>query len=189
MTRALSASFADALQAGHVNVFPLVEIGFASGTAYLAGLDHSVAYGGNTYAAALGLLGIDPMDETEASVQGLRISIAGALSSNIATALTERVQGRPITVRLAVIDAAGALQVDANVWSGAMDTMQIEDSPDGATVVIQAEHALALWDKPRPLRYTDAAQQALYPGDKCCEFVASLAEAQIVWPGKAFFKA
>ncbi len=189
MTRALSTGFTTAIAASHVNIFPLIEIGFASGTTYLCGLDYTVVYGGNTYSPALGLMSLQPMDETESTAQGLSLTIGGVLSSSISLALSENPQGRPITVRLAVVDSSGALQVDANVWSGTMDMLTVEDRPDGAVVTLTAEHMRALWDRARPLRYTDAAQQALYPGDKCCEFVASLAEAQIVWPGKAFFKA
>lgn len=187
MTRALTSGFAAAVAAGHVHVFPLVDLGFASGTVYLCGLDHPVTYAGNTYSGALGLMGLQPLEETDATAQGLSLTLAGVLPSSVALVLAENPQGRPVTVRMAVVDAAGVLHVDANVWSGSMDTLTLEDRPDGAVLTLTAEHMRALWDRPRPLRYTDAAQQALHPGDRCCEFVATLAEAQIVWPGRAFF--
>ena len=189
MTRALTSPFAAALAGAHVTAFPLIELGFASGTDYVCGLAHDVTWSGNTYSAAQGLISIEALEETAASAQGLRILLAGAPGANVALALQEKVQGRPVTVRLAVLDAAGALQVDTNVWQGLMDTMQIDDNASHCVVSITAEHMLAVWDRPRPARYTDAAQQALYPGDRGLEYVAAVAEAQIVWPGKEFFAA
>lgn len=187
MTRALSTAFSTALQANRLAAFVLLDLGFSSGTDYVCTLAHDVIYNGNTYVASMGVLSVASVTETGGSVQGLQIQIAGAPQANLAIALSERVQGRPITMRLAVLDAAGALQVDTNVWSGLMDTMQIDDSGDQPIVTITAEHMLAVWERARPVRFTDAQQQALYPGDRCCEFVADLAERQIVWPGKAFF--
>lgn len=187
MTRALAGAFSTALQANRLAAFALVDLGFSSGTDYICTLAHDVVYGGNTYIAGAGVLQIASVTETAGSAQGLQIQIAGAPSANLALALNERVQGRPVTMRMAVIDAAGALQVDTNVWSGLMDTMAIDDSGEQPVVTITAEHMLAIWDRARPVRYTDAQQQVLYAGDRCCEFVADLAERQIVWPGKAFF--
>jgi hypothetical protein len=187
MTRALNTGFATAIQAGHVNIFPLVDFAFASGASYLCGLDHAVTWNGNTYLPALGLLEIAEVQETPASAQGLSIKVSGVSSASIALALNEKVQGRLVTVRMAVIDSAGALQVDANVWQGMMDMMQIMDGGDSAIVNITAEHIMATWDRPRTVRYTDAQQQALYPGDLGLQYVAQMESATIVWPARAFF--
>jgi hypothetical protein len=78
--------------------------------------------------------------------------------------------------------------VDANVWSGTMDTLSIDDGTDSAVVTLTAEHKMATWDRPLPRLYTDAQQQALYAGDRGLEYVAALENASIVWPGKEFFK-
>lgn len=187
MTRSLTTGFSTAIQQPHVNIFPLVDLMFASGANYLCGLDHAVTWNGNTYAAALGLLGIDEIQETADSAAGLRLTISGVKPAALALALTERVQGRSIVLRMAAVDAAGALQVDANCWSGLMDTMSIDDSGGNAVITITAEHVMSTWDRPRTTRYTDAAQQALYPGDLGLQYVAQLEEATIVWPDKTFF--
>lgn len=188
MTRSVTTGFAAALAQNRLNAFVLLELGFTSGTDYICSLAHDVSYSGNTYIAAYGVVQIEAIEETAGSAQGLQVQITGAPAANISLALTERVQGRPITARMAVIDAAGVMHVDTNVWSGLMDTMAIDDSAAGPIITITAEHMLAVWDRPRPVRYTDAQQQALYPGDRSCEYVAALAEAQIVWPGREFFQ-
>lgn len=187
MGRSLSGGFATAIAAGHVNVFPLVELQFASGTDYVCGLDFDVAHGGNTYLAAGGCMAIERINETPTQTEGLQIRLVGSTSANVALALGEKVQGRPCTVRLAVIDGAGALQVDDNVWTGLMDTMALEDAAEQCQAVISAEHMLAVWDRPRVVRYTDAQQQTLYPADLGFQYVEEMAEASLVWPGREFF--
>ena len=102
--------------------------------------------------------------------------------SALALALTEHVQGRPVTVLLAVVDGEDLL-VDANVWSGQLDVMSIEDG-EAPIVRISAEHQLIAWEEPAGLLYSDADQQALHPGDKFFEYTASLVEATVVWPSK-----
>lgn len=186
--RNLTSGFISAIEADHVKPFPLIQIDFSSGTEYWCTLAHDVVYGGNTYTALADALGIEEIEETASSSQGLKLMISAAEGSNLALALAEPMQGRAITVRLAVVDSAGALQVDATVWKGRLDYPQIQDGKDQCVVVLYAEHQMAAWDRPRPVRYTDAAQQALYPGDLGCEFVAATAEATIVWPSREFFK-
>lgn len=186
--RNLTSGFIAAIQAGHVQPFPLLQLDFSSGTEYWCTLDHDVVYGGNTYTALAGALAVDVIEETASSAQGLRITIAAAKESNLALAMEELMQGRAITVRLAVVDSAGAVQVDDAVWKGRIDYPAIEDGERSSVIVINAEHQMAAWDRARPVRYTDAAQQALYPGDLGCQYVAAATEATIVWPTREFFK-
>jgi hypothetical protein len=183
----IPSGFATAIADGHVNIFPLMELQFASGTDYICGLDHDVVYGGNTYLAAGRCIGIEPIKETGLQTEGLRIMLDGATSANVALVLGEKVQGRKAIIRMAVIDGTGTLRVDENVWTGLMDVMAIEDSPDACRAIITAEHMLAIWDRPKIKRYSDAEQQLLFPGDLGLQYIEEMAEANIVWPGKEFF--
>jgi len=187
VSRGLASPFVTALQAGHVQAFPLIEVGFDSGTLYLCGLDHDVTWSGNTYTGALSILQIDPVRETADSYQGLRITLGGVTSTVLSLALQEPMQGRPITVRLAALDASGAMQVDANVWSGLLDVPEIEDG-ESPTVVLVAEHIMATWDRPRVRRYTDAQLQADYPGDLGLQYISAMEQARLAWPSAEFYK-
>lgn len=188
MSRLNAAAFAAAAALPSARVFGLVELQFASGPQYLCELDHSVTYSGATYLPALGFMQVDPVAETGNSFQGLRLTLAGVSVASVAMALGERVQGRTIILRLAALDAADAVQVDPNVWSGYMDTMTLSDAEDGSSsIVITAEHRMAVWDRPRVRRYTDAQQQAAYPGDTGLRYIADVANSQIVWPSRAFY--
>lgn len=186
--RNLTSGFAAAVAAGHVQPFPMIELGFSSGTQYLCGLDFAVTWSGNTYLPALGLLNIEPVQETGDSFQGLRIEISGVQSSQLASALSEPMQGRPVTLRLGAVDATNTLQVDSNVWSGLLDAPEIEDGPTAAKITLIAEHRMATWDRPRVRRYTDAQLQASFPGDLGLQYIAQMEQARIVWPTAEFFK-
>lgn len=186
-TRSLTGGFATALAQPHVTVFPLVEMSFLSGTVYVCGAPHDVVYDGDTYLALFGLGQIDAITETDAEVRGLALSLSGVPATAIAMALDETIQGRAITVRLAAL-SAGSLIVDTNVWQGLLDTMVVEDATNGATVRVTAEHRLAAWDRPRLLRYSPEDQARLAPADKFFAYVPQMAQQQIVWPGKEFFK-
>ncbi len=188
MTRALVSGFTTAIATGSVNIFPLIEFQFNSGTDYICGLAHDVAYGGNTYLAAGGCVAIDRIAETSTQTEGLKVVLEASNAANISLVLTEKIQGRLCTLRLAVIDSGGTLQVDENVWVGMMDLMALEDSPDSCIINISAEHMLTVWDRPRIIRYSNAQQAALFAGDLGFQYVEEMAEASLVWPGKEFFK-
>lgn len=186
--RNLLSGFATALQQPHVKLFPLVEIGFDTGTQYLCGLAFAVSWSGNTYLPALGLLNIEPIRETAESFEGIKVTVSGISSASLGSFLAEKVQGRPLTLRMAVIDATNTLLVDSNVWSGLMDTPLISDGRDAATITLVAEHRMATWDRARTKRYTDAQLQADYPGDLGLQYIAQMEQQRIVWPKAEFFK-
>lgn len=185
--RALDADLALALQAAHVTSFLLIELGFDSGVQYLTSLPHDVDYGGHTWTSAQAVGTVEPITETDAGAQGLAFTLSGAPVSEIAGALTEPVQGRPVTVSLVVLDGT-ALRVDPNVWSGSFDLMTIEDDTAGPLIRVTAEHAMIAWAQPSGLKFSDADQQRLHPGDRFFEFAAQMSQATITWPAKAFFR-
>jgi len=185
--RALSSGFAAALADPAITKLVLVELGFAGGTEYACTTDFPVTYAGITWQPTYGLLQIGGTAEQAGSYDGVEITISGVTGSNIALALGERVQGRPLTLRLALL-VAGTLVADDNVWRGTMDQLRLRRSDDGTQqVVITAEHQMATWDRPRPSRYTDAEQRALHPGDTACRHVKD-AETTVPWPDASFFK-
>ena len=65
-----------------------------------------------------------------------------------------------------------------------MTSLVINDTPDGATVTIDAENRLVDLDRPSNLRYTKESQNFLFSGDTGFNRVASIQDKQINW-GKA----
>lgn len=187
MSRA-STDFVTACLAGHLRPVPLLDVHFAAGWQYVSALDHAVDWAGHTYTPTYGCMSIGTTHETGDSYEGLQIQISGVTASSIALALTERVQGREIVLRLGLVTDTG-LVVDDNAWSGLMDVLSVSDGADGnAVIVIRAEHVMATWDRPRVGRYTDADQQARHFGDGGCRHAAALESAVFVWPSADFFK-
>jgi hypothetical protein len=181
MARGASTAFVNALIA-RKTAFPLVEIDFSTGTEYMCGLDHDVAWNGHTYLGLWGVMSIGQIEETGSSVQGIELRFSGVNSSAMSIALSSSVQGRGVRVRMAALDAANAVQVDSNVWSGLGDVWTIDES--NASIVLTAEHRLAMLDRAKVRRLTDAQQQALYPGDLGCQYAADIENDSLVWPGK-----
>lgn len=185
MTRA-GAAFSAALRKPSVKSFLMGRLGFSSGDAYWCSLPYPVDYDGNTYMPMWGLLSIDNVSETADSAQGLRLVFSGVSDAAIAAVQTEDVQGRPCELHLAVIDE-GVLRVDEGVWIGEMDVMTAEDDTE-PRITITAEHQMTLWERARVVLCSDAEQQAEYPGDLGCEYVAQMETATIAWPSADFFK-
>ena len=181
--RSLPTALASALQAGHVRWFPLVQMDLDGGPVRFCGAPCDVVYGGHTYATLHGLGTIEPIVETDTSQTGLAFTLSGAPSSALGIVLGEDIQGRAVTVRLAVVDDSGALHVDDAAWQGLLDVMTFEDGRQ-PVVRVTAEHHLIAWDEPSGLTFSDADQRVLHPGDKFFEYTASLVDATIYWPTK-----
>lgn len=186
MSRSVSGTFATLLASEHVTAFPLVEMQLATGTLYICGAAHDVTWGGNTYLSARGLGEIEALSETDAEIKGLAFSLQGVTPDIIALCLTDQSQGRPVIVRLAALNGT-AIEVDSNVWSGYIDTLSLIDGPQPA-VRVTAEHRLISWQQPQPLRFSDADQQRLFPGDRFFEHAEQTVSKTLVWPAKAFFE-
>jgi len=185
MSRGLPGAFATNVEQPHVTSFPLVDLDLSTGMLRICGAPHDVVYGGNTYIAARGLGSIDTITETDAEIQGLAFTLQGVTPDIIALALTDQSQGRSVVVRFATVNA-GTLSVDDNVWSGLIDTLTIVDGAAPA-VRVTAEHRLITWQTPQPLRFSDADQKRLFPGDTFFSQAEQAVSKQLVWPAKAFF--
>lgn len=179
----MAALLADA----HVTWFVLLQLDLDSGTQYLTSTPFDVDYGGHTYVAAQGIGTVEPITETAGEVQGMTYTLSGVPSSAIAGVLTEPLQGRTATLRLAVLSGT-TVTVDPVVWQGALDVPTIEDDGATCTIRVTAEHALLGWQQPSGRLFSNEQQQADYSGDKFFEFAAGLADATIVWPGREFWR-
>lgn len=178
---ALPAAFIDAVQREHVTWFWLAELQLQSGALRLAGLDFDVEWGGHTWTGARGMGSIAPIEETPNVITGLQLTLSGVTEAHIASVLAEPIQGRPVIIRLAVLNSTTeppALVVDPNVWQGLLDVQRYNEA--GATVTVTAENRLVEWDRPRLLRYSDADHRRLWPNDGFFKLAAAMAEREIV---------
>lgn len=187
MTRGLDGATGTALQQPHVIKLLLIELGFDSGTQYLTSAEHAVDWGGHTYLAANGIGTIEPITETALEARGLTFTLSAVTESAVAGAITEPVQGRPVVLRLGIVDA-GTLRVDPNMWTGTFDQMVIDDSADAPVIRVTVESELIAWLQASGLLFSDQEQQERHPGDLFFQSAAAMAEATITWPNKIFFQ-
>jgi hypothetical protein len=181
-SRTLTAGVQTAIAQAQITPLMFVELDFASGFLRLTTAGHDVPWNGHTW-TGVGLLGkVDAIGESAAlEATGVKLTLSGIDSAIIAIALQEDYQGRPAKLWLAFVNDSGAIVADPLlVFVGRMDTMQVADG-ETATVVLNLENEFAAWDRPRVRRFTNADQQAEYPGDLGFEFVTEAAQSTVTW--------
>ena len=176
-----------ALQAANVNMFMLVELAFDSARVYLCDLAFDVSWNGNVYRAAQAIGKIEPVTETDMEARGIAFTLSAVPAANVSAALQEEVQGREALLRLAIVDGT-TLRVDPCVWKGVMDVMILDNDGSQPVIRVTAEHQMIAWQQPSGALFSDAEQQARFPGDKAFEFAAQVADATLSWPRAEFFK-
>lgn len=172
----------DALNSDNVALLVLVELEFTSGTVRCCNAGYTFKYGGYDWIGLGQLGGISAISEGEIlEMKGLNLTLTGVEPEYIAIALGSEYQGREATIWLAPLDHNYQILNDpVIIFKGRMDTMSVSIGKK-ATVQVAVESKLVDWERPRVLRYNDADQQSLYPGDKGFEFIAEMSEKDIIW--------
>lgn len=135
---------------------------------------------------------ISPVDNSSDSRNGLRFSFPGVTSAELALALAGDVEGASVQLYAAVCDKTGAVVAAGSVadaklfWSGALDIPGWQDGAE-ALVHFTAEHRADMALRRKPLRYTNDAQQRLYPGDTFFDIDLKADGAGRVWPAASFY--
>ncbi len=104
--------------------------------------------------------------------------------ATVAKRQSDLVKGRDCAVFGQLFNENLSLRGDRfHVWSGQLDVMTFKmEGGNTYTVELSAENLWAARRKPAFGYYTDADQQARFPGDLGCQFVASLPGKTIYWP-------
>jgi hypothetical protein len=183
MSRSLTSSMQTAVTADLVRPIFLVECAFDSGDLNLWNGIGTLTIGSVDYVGAGTLLSIGEIAETsELQANGITVTLSGITDPLLAKARDEDYQGRELTVKLGAMDSSNAVITNpVIVFSGFMDTMVINDSAATAAIQIAVENRLIEFERTRIRRYTAEDQKIDYPNDKGLEFVAEMAEKEIVW--------
>jgi len=172
-----------AVTADLVRPIILVQCAFDSGNLNLWNGVGNLTVSSVDYVGAGTLLAIGEISETsELQANGITVTLSGITDPLLAKARDEDYQGRELKVLLGAMDASnGVISTPVNVFSGFMDTMVINDSSETATIQIAVENRLIGFERTRVRRYTAEDQLIDFPNDKGLEFVADMAEKEIVW--------
>lgn len=183
----LSSAGQALVAAGVVNLAVLVEMDLAT-PFYVCTGGQSLTVAGNTYQAVGNAGKIEPVQATPAEIRALQLQMSGVLPSAISLVLQTQVQGKAIRIKLALFDPGTYAVTDTVLlWQGQLDTMRIEDGTDTTTVMVTAEHVGIDLNRPVSAYFTDADQQALFPGDLFFQYVSTQFDQRIVWPAAHFF--
>jgi len=179
----IDSNITNYLEKDNQQLFLAVKAEFDTGTIYLWSGDYNLSIGGNTYLGAGTLLSISNIEDTlELKSSGLSVTLAGMDETILDLALTENYQNRFITVYLGYLQGgtdtvAGAM----TLFKGRMQSMTINDDPNGSTITVDAENRLIDLQRPSNLRYTKASQEFVATGDTCFNRVQSLQDKEIIW--------
>lgn len=188
MPRNLSPAMLTALQSGILYPAIFVNLGFASGTAYIWSGIGNYTWNGNTY-VGVGDLGQISVIEEGATVEakGISVTLSGIDSTMLADALQESQLGLPATIYIALYTGPGGTIIadPLTAWSGFTDQPEIVLTGPTAEITLRLESVLLELNKPVDRRYTLQDQQVQAPGDIAFQFVPSLQEISFVWNGQA----
>lgn len=182
MARDITSASAAAITASHVKVIVFVELQFATGTLRYNNGNTHIEWGGHTWLGAAAFTRLDPVEESaEPHAAALKLQFSGLDATHLDKILNEQYQGRPARIWVAPLDAADAPIMDpVLVFSGRMDEPEVTVG-ETFDITLALENRWADWDRARVRRYTDADQQAAFPGDRFCEYVALMESAELVW--------
>ena len=154
---------------------------------YLNTTSLDLVIGGNTYYGTRGLGTIDAVQESVAEVKQLKFTMSGVPSSAIALALTEPVQGKLVTVKLAIFAPTTFAVLDVHTrWQGRLDVFSIDDGGATSIISVTAEHAGIDLMRPSNSLMTDLEQQRIHAGDLSMQYMNSQVEQTIVWPAASW---
>jgi hypothetical protein len=148
-----------------------------------------ITYGGAEY-LGLGHFGaVEEVEDSPGEYKNLVFALNGVASDLISIALSENIRGKPVTMRLGVMDPNNFTVLDAPViWAGTLDQMPIQMGKETGIVNVTAEHRGVTFARPKPLNYTDNDQRRLFPGDTSLKTIQSQSTHPDVWPAASYFK-
>lgn len=192
--RTLSGPAITALASATAPIALLVEMDLTS-PLNLNTTNADIITGGKTYYGTKGLGKIGAINDTPAEIKGLSFELAGAPATSVALALTEKVQGKAVRIKLAVLDPADYTSVldVQQCWAGALDVMTIADDvgDTGAgtsTIAVTAETLGIDLPRPRTSLLSDDEQQRLHSGDLFLQYLADQIDQRLIWPTRQFFQ-
>lgn len=189
--RTLSADTLAALSSPVLGIARLVYMQFPGLPVALCSMNSDVDFGGVLYRGAAGLGTVSLIDDSPGEIKGIQLEMSGVPAEYLSLALDDAdiVQGTPLTIRLAIMNAAG-LVLDAPIdWLGRLDTMSIQEDGETCAIAVTAESVAVDLLRGNALTTSNADQRSLYPTDRAFEYVVSQANTPIVWPTKQLFMA
>ncbi len=178
-----------AFESAQFTTLILVEIEFPTPIRFCSAYT-AVTIDGTQYIGGGSLGSVSTIREnTDLDPQELDITLAGIEDATLNAVATSDYLNQDVTVKLAMLNDQGQVIGGQTMLYFFGKTDQVSfDFGSKSAITVAARNRLADWSRPRVERNLNSDQQAKYPGDKGFEFVAQVAEADIVWPAGEFFQ-
>lgn len=189
--RSFAAPVTALLASGQVVIVQLVLFQFPAGDVALNASNWDLGWSAVTYKGAYGLGAVSQVKDQPGEIQGITLELISSDTTSIALALDDAnaVQGAPVIIRTALMDPSTYQILDAPIdWRGTCDRMSIGEDGETCSITVSAESSAVQLLRGNSSTYTDADQQALYPGDRAFELVVDQADKRDVWPSKEWFQ-
>jgi hypothetical protein len=178
MSRTVPTALLTALSQPEIQPYYAVELLFDSGAVRLWTGYGDRTINSETYTGAGSFIGIDGLGEVaDLSAKSITLSLSGISSTLVSAALQEPYQRRKCRVYLGEVSVTDVVEV----FSGQLNTMQIEDSGDQSTISVLVDSKLVELERASNRRYTSESQKARYSNDTFFDYVSAIQDAEIVW--------
>ena len=179
----ITTPVANRLVDSHQSLFIALKAEFDTDDILVWSGNDDIAINSETYTGAGTLLTISGVDEgREIKSEGISVSLSGMDKTVLSYALTENYQNRPISLFLGFLmggsnEVAGTI----TIFKGRMTNLTVNDTPEGATINVDAENRLVDLERPSNFRYTAESQEFLFSGDTGFNRMQQLVDKQVTW--------
>lgn len=165
-----------------------VELDYPSGFVRVNSADRTFSF--DSGSGVVDFLGVGQLgsisavgETTELQASKMSFTLTGIPQSSISAAF-EKAQGRRAKMWLGSLDSSYAIIADpVLLFVGLIDNSTIDIGVIG-TVTVNVNNRFIEWQREKIRRYTDADQQAEFPGDKFFQYIVQAVEKEIIWgPG------
>ena len=190
MARSITTAFNNAIKSQVVRPFFACELDFSTGVLrFWNGFgDITMTAGGssNTFTGLGDLISVSPIGESDqVEAIGASLSLTGIKSSLISAALSALYTNRNASIYLGLFDTNKSVVSDVyTLFKGKMDIMKIDEGSETASITLNIENRLIVFDRPKERRFTHEDQQNRFAGDLGFEFVPDLQDKEIIWGKK-----
>jgi hypothetical protein len=185
MARDLTAAHVAQYESDSLRALVFVKLDFSSGIVRTHNGVGTYTWGGSSWDGVGELGGISIVEEgVEIRPLRVKLTLSGIDASLVSSAMTEEYHGRPADIYAGALDSDYQLVADPDViWSGYMDHMAVSLDKGTGIIELVCENKFARWDLQRTIYYSDAEQQARFPGDLGLEYQAQLQDKNDQWGG------
>lgn len=183
MARDITSGFSTEIDATVLRPVILIQAEFDSGVIRFWTGYGELTYDSEIYTGAGDLIQMNRVDETQSlTANNVSFELSGIPSSLVSIALAEDYQGRVIKAWFGVLDDDFSLIADPyQIFSGYMDTMQIEDDGVNSKIRVNCESELLILKESKERRYTPEDQKQDYPSDLGLDFVPLIQDIELTF--------